>query len=375
MANDASEKNGGDRLPPTLSIYLDLVRFGAALIVVLSHAWPILFPRLPLPWPGHQAVVVFFVLSGFVIAYASNRRALTLREYAIHRVARIYSVVIPALMLSLLAWLCVGSHGLGDTGPAVIGWRNAASGIAHSLLPIGQLWTIDIDPPLNAPFWSLNFEVWYYVLFATWHFLSGPARYFATIAVAIVAGPKILLLMPIWLLGVLLYWRRPSLTENQAAAVLIATTVAALLFVNFDLSVAMRTCLSQQFPVFMEQLHGANQFLGDGILSLIVATNFAAAGFLGRYGWPLIRASNWIRAAAGCTFSAYLYHMPLLAIGVLTLGLPPFAVIAFLVVAIPTVAQFTEKKTPRARAAVSNIFDALENLLRFHQSLRPNRRP
>jgi peptidoglycan/LPS O-acetylase OafA/YrhL len=73
-----------------LSLYLDALRFGAALTVFVSHYstgrisgglfWQ--FDR------GRTAVLVFFVLSGFVIAWVSERRERTLEEYCLSRVAR-----------------------------------------------------------------------------------------------------------------------------------------------------------------------------------------------------------------------------------------------------------------------------------------------
>ena len=51
---------------------------------------------------GKQAVDVFFVLSGFVIAYICNTREPTLRTYVISRTVRIYSVALPALILTFL---------------------------------------------------------------------------------------------------------------------------------------------------------------------------------------------------------------------------------------------------------------------------------
>ena len=49
-------------MSPTLSLYLDLTRFAAALVVVLGHSWLVLYPSYPLHWPGPPAVIVFFVL-------------------------------------------------------------------------------------------------------------------------------------------------------------------------------------------------------------------------------------------------------------------------------------------------------------------------
>src|SRR5215472_235423 len=90
------------------SIYLDLVRFLAAATVFVAHAN---FDRLTggIPYLSHidlaaasDAVIVFFVLSGFVIAYVADTKEKTLREFSLSRLARLWSVVIPALFLTLI---------------------------------------------------------------------------------------------------------------------------------------------------------------------------------------------------------------------------------------------------------------------------------
>ena len=50
---------------------------------------------------AHTAVIVFFVLSGFVISWAAERDG-TAREYILNRASRIYSVALPALALTWL---------------------------------------------------------------------------------------------------------------------------------------------------------------------------------------------------------------------------------------------------------------------------------
>ena len=101
-------------MTPLLSVWLDLARLAAALVVVLHHVWPVLVPHHRLPWPGHHAVVVFFVLSGFVIAFVTDRRETTLRIYAQRRAARILSVAIPALMLGLIGTPLVRPVAISD---------------------------------------------------------------------------------------------------------------------------------------------------------------------------------------------------------------------------------------------------------------------
>jgi peptidoglycan/LPS O-acetylase OafA/YrhL len=61
-----------------------------------------------------------------------------------------------------------------------------------SALFLGASLTLPVQPGSNLPFWSLNYEAWYYVLFGATAFLHGRQRILALIAAALLAGPKIL---------------------------------------------------------------------------------------------------------------------------------------------------------------------------------------
>jgi len=84
-------------MPYAFSLYLDILRFAAALCVLLSHANMReivdrdLFPQSL----GHDAVVIFFVLSGYVIAFVADTRESTRTGYWTSRLARVYSVALP----------------------------------------------------------------------------------------------------------------------------------------------------------------------------------------------------------------------------------------------------------------------------------------
>ena len=340
------------RLPLSLSIYLDLMRFGAAAAVFIAHAWHILYPTIHLQWPAHESVVVFFVLSGLVIAHATNRVNLTLTEYAIHRAARIWSVAIPALILSVIVSIYVGGAGLGNVAPAVNSGLNGVWMTFTSLFPIGQLWFLAVDPPLNAPFWSLNFEVWYYALFGAWMFLRGHQRTIAVTLVAMTIGPKILLLLPVWLFGVGIYWYRPKLNKWVAVMLLFITTALALEFIRFNLSTVIHDHMMTHWPHLIESLGGADRFVGDWLFMLIIGANFAAIASLGQLAAPLLRCAKPIRAAAGCTFSAYLYHMPLLTLFVIGFHLHGWMAMVAVALAIIPLAQISEKQLTKTRRLV-----------------------
>src|SRR6266436_5909521 len=80
----------------TLSLYLDGLRFAAAFTVFLSH-YAVGRISGGVFWPvadyGRTSVLVFFVLSGFVIAWVTETRERSLDDYCLARVARQYSTI------------------------------------------------------------------------------------------------------------------------------------------------------------------------------------------------------------------------------------------------------------------------------------------
>jgi peptidoglycan/LPS O-acetylase OafA/YrhL len=194
-----------------LSLYLDALRFGAALAVFVSHYATGrisggLFWRFD---GGRTAVLVFFVLSGFVIAWVSDTRERTLEEYGLSRVARLYSVIIPVFVLTAVLDTIGKAIDPRLYGPE---WGHSMAhpviDYALSAVFLGESWTIRVLPGFNVPYWSLNYEAWYYVLFAAAIFLRGRPRIAALIAAALLAGPRILFLLAVWLMGVAAWqWR------------------------------------------------------------------------------------------------------------------------------------------------------------------------
>jgi peptidoglycan/LPS O-acetylase OafA/YrhL len=184
----------------TTSLYLDIVRPAAALIVLLSHVGNQLSLLAP---AGVQAVDVFFVLSGFVIAHVTESREREPDEYFISRAARIYSVAIPALLLTAIP----DSIGFRANAAAYAGpFQPLTPGILiRSVLFINEQWTTHRFPGSNSPYWSLGFEVWYYIVFGLWIFTPHRWRWVTTIAALAFIGPKVALLFPLWLMGVGLY--------------------------------------------------------------------------------------------------------------------------------------------------------------------------
>ncbi|WP_189044148.1 acyltransferase family protein [Aliidongia dinghuensis] len=314
MRAPVSAGGSSNILSEPFSLYLDLLRFGAALVVALSHTWRMLVPAHPLPWPGHDAVVVFFVLSGLVVAHATDSVRRPASVYIQHRLARLWSVALPALALSLVAAALV------PTGVEIY----AAPPLDHQAMPwvppllsavfLAQSWSLDLVPPFNAPFWSLSFEAWYYALFGVLTYAPRRWRLPALAVGACIAGPKILLLMPIWLMGVAICRARIRLPRPVAAVLFGLSILLALAFVLSGASIAIRNAMAVYLPALIGSLHGANQFVGDILLGLIVSVNFVAASNLASWLASLRRIKGPCRSAASFTFSIYLYHMPLFSL-------------------------------------------------------------
>jgi peptidoglycan/LPS O-acetylase OafA/YrhL len=165
--------------------WMDLFRFVAATVVVLSHARDILMVNYPgakafLPFYaatalGHSGVIVFFVLSGFWISQSVLRwfdRADFWVNYLIDRLSRLGIVLVPALLIGgvLDYWGSAVLHlpvYTGATGAHSL-WQGIAGRLAPSVL-IGNLLfmqTIAVSTwGSNGPLWSLAYEFWYYVWF------------------------------------------------------------------------------------------------------------------------------------------------------------------------------------------------------------------
>ena len=165
-------------LTPGYSLYLDVVRCVAALAVFLEHVASYPFSRTtptsthPLlaffGIYGNSAVIVFFVLSGYVIAYVVGTRERTAWAYSANRISRLYSVVLPALVLTfafdaLGQWLNPGFYSI-----RTVLWKPASwEGYLSSLFFVNEFQVFDLSgavPGTNAPFWSLSFEATYYIV-------------------------------------------------------------------------------------------------------------------------------------------------------------------------------------------------------------------
>ena len=219
-----SENNGSQRRS---YVILDTFRGLAATYVLIFHARGLLGSTHPLivgvfQW-GVQAVLFFFVLSGFCIhlsqsrALAQDREAkLDVRGFAWRRFRRIYPPFVAALILTSI----VDYVGVRLNAPYYQQLRITIGQTTRSphwdpVTLAGNLFCLQPGVPTygtNGPLWSLSYEAFFYLLYPVYFLLSrrfGPTRTLGAVLVFSGLGLSIRYLAgPQWVVpfGFLSYW-------------------------------------------------------------------------------------------------------------------------------------------------------------------------
>jgi peptidoglycan/LPS O-acetylase OafA/YrhL len=296
------------------SIYLDLVRFSAACLVYLSHSnqrW-LTQDGVPMTGYAHAAVIAFFVLSGYVISYVTDRKERTWHEYAAARLSRIYSVAVPAVFLTVLL------DAVGRTlYPEIYRYPfdYFALRIASSLSFLNEVWFVSITSFSNVPYWSVCYEAWYYVFFGIAMFVPRRIALVLCIVLAALLGPKIILLAPVWILGALLYrWERLRNISYMASWVLvIGSSVGIVGFYTSGIGVHVDEYVKISLGVERyRSLVWSWHFLSDYILGTLFFLHLAGMRNVATRLKSLPAGiEKPIRFLASYTFTLYLLHQPL----------------------------------------------------------------
>lgn len=296
------------------SVYLDLVRFLAAVLVYLWHSNQrfLIESILPASNYGHSSVIVFFVLSGFIIAFITDTRESKLVNYAASRISRVFSVAIPAVAITL----ALDSIGR-DLYPAIYDYPydQFAARISGSLLMVNEIWLLSITSFSNVPYWSVCYEWWYYVTFAmVMFFRPVPGIFFASLTVLAI-GPKLVLLAPVWWMGVLLYrWKTLLRISPKWSLLLVLTSSMGIILFHWlgVTEIAGDWLKAQIGEDLFRSLTFSKWFFADYLLGFLVFLNFAGMrNLVATRGKMLLTFKRPIREIANYTFTLYLLHQPL----------------------------------------------------------------
>jgi len=298
------------------STYLDAVRFCAAICVVVAHfTFPQFISGVSYQGAlGGVAVAIFFVLSGYVIAYTADYKEKTLSQYAISRLARIYSVAIPAIVLTVVVDLYLIRHGDADRFGIPIYEYNSL----WKYLPVFLVFGSDIAG-FHAPvlgdgvFWSLSYEVWYYITFAAFFYFRGLTRLLLTGAAVAILGIPALLYFPSWILGACIYRAHRNSRISVGTATAGALTTAAILiglgvlgaydFFDTGMNIALNN-----WP--RTRLHNSMNFASHYVVAILTAAHIFFVRFCSLRSLSGDKLRKVITYMASFTFAIYLAHRP-----------------------------------------------------------------
>lgn len=356
------------------SVYLDLVRFIAACLVYIYHSNQRLLVENILPASdfGHSSVIVFFVLSGFVIAYVTDTKENTWTSYWASRLSRVYSVAVPAIVLTLL--LDTIGRTLFPQLYLDYPYDHFFTRSLSSFVFANEVWFISITLFSNVPYWSICYEIWYYAAFGILMFIPRKTAIVLLFLLATALGPKIILLAPIWSMGVLLYyWQAPRRLSRLISWWLFwVTIILMVLFHHYSISPAITDWLKAMMGADLHREFTFSKFFpADYILGILVVANFAAMRNLAEQIEPLVRPiERPIKLLAGYTFTLYLLHQPLFLFWAAVLRGDPsgygywLATTMLMAASVGIVGYFTENKRHGLRMRIEETLCQLDKRLR-----------
>lgn len=386
------------KVPGYLSIFLDVIRCGLALVVVIGHStqsfFQTAFPDLTVY--AVYAVGGFFVLSGFTIRMLSPHAAnFDLKPYMVDRVSRLWSVAIPALVLTVvcdgLAWSLNPEYYLTNWWGADGSIFKSAIKILLNVLLVAQSWGMNLAPLSNSPFWSLSYEFGFYVFYGCWlGFSQSRLRIPITLGLALLFGPHIVLMMFFWLLGVILYeyyQRLPLHRIKILYAHLVAQTGFLMLTILVFANENAREGISKIVGPFIDGLFFTisdvvNHDIGSARIDLWLIIGCLL--FVPFFAWVLVVARTleglkrdapggavkFGRKLGEFTFPLYLFHFPLLVVagasGLLdpeSVYTSPILVVLVFCIVMPLVPA-TDKIKRHFRVALLEIYSWVETVVK-----------
>ncbi|UPK67201.1 acyltransferase family protein [Chitinophaga filiformis] len=291
--------------------WLDLFRGLAAMIVVTTHCRTMLFVEYGLLPPAektvrnsvfffltrisHEAVLLFFVLSGFLVGGKVIQRlkagTFDLKSYALDRTVRI---MLPLLSALILIFIC----------NTIIGQQYSVIDYLGNILSLQGI----LVPWVSGPLWSLAYEVWFYVLMggmAWWLTTTKNAYRYVGIALLFVnflifSNSLKATYLFIWLLGAMSFF---YVKKNNFMLVLgILSLIASMLSLQF---------FGRESRTF--ELHNVDNIkticeLCLGISMCLIVQQVIHRKPKGKVAIALNKFGTWL---ANFSYTLYLTHLPI----------------------------------------------------------------
>jgi peptidoglycan/LPS O-acetylase OafA/YrhL len=328
VASGKERLRNESRLAKRTSVHLDLIRGVSAVAVLLYHLRGLFFVDFPflarkslfttaiyiITGYGHQAVIVFFVLSGYFIGTSVmesvGKMQWSWRTYLVSRLTRLELVLFPALVLGAL-WDRIGMR-ISQATPLYFDALykfNGPSVALRSTIPVffGNLFFLQsINFPVfgsNGPLWSLSYEFWYYIVFpaliliaASWTGTRLRILYAGLLIILLwFIGPQVSLYFLIWLAGA--FAGRFQRASNHKPSSSMLFTIGGTVFLA-----SLAWCRT-------------HRLYSDLVTDYIVGICFALWLYtllLGSRDDVSVAYANAAKKLAGFSYTLYLTHFPLL---------------------------------------------------------------
>ncbi|WP_169732538.1 MULTISPECIES: acyltransferase family protein [Derxia] len=379
--------------------WLDLIR-GAMALVVLAHHVAILALGVPehadaisyAEWyqqamvlfanAGHGAVMVFFVLSGFLVGgpMLARERAGSFcwRRYLAARMARILPVSLLATLTALMAAWAIGALQAGDPVlfRADFYWGMATADAFEPLRVLAHLFLLQPFTelmPTNAPLWSLPNEWWYYLVFPCLVIGVGRRRV-GWLLLALLAGWLMLRTRQHWMfVGRFGVWMLGAFAH---AAVLRLAALPAVRSRGYWSTLIGGTAVLLAAGLAWLPARWEDGYLRTDLLTGLGTTLVLL--LLARFGRPLwTPVAHAAERLASVSFSVYAFHVPLLLVLLTAVGYGDryvefdaagvafgFSLMGVLIAACLGFWAIGERHTPRLRVWLEGRLERLSTRMR-----------
>lgn len=248
------------RMTPEQSKQLDSMRALAAIVVLLGHTYQTLLMPVINSWftvvvlLSQMAVMVFFVLSGFLIGKSvcnniAKNSFFSFKQYAKDRAIRIYPpLIISLILMAVLSVIAPYAFPSGTNSLLTIDgvdfvrteFVSRSSDIWGALAFLNGFKTE--TPSANSPLWSLSIEVWYYVIVASvflWPSKKVVSSLMLGMAIFVTYKNSLFFtLAPVWFSGfglALIHQRREQMCNQLFGMLFLVSSLALLAVVIFAL--------------------------------------------------------------------------------------------------------------------------------------------
>ena len=361
-------------ISPGRSDFLNFVRWVSAGLVLVGHAEMISRMLIGegvdrsnaafsyLSSHSHIAVMFFFVLSGYLIGYAVHRNqeraaGYGFREYFLDRWSRIYSVLIAAILLTLVL------DGIGQSFSANYRLAQHIPQDAFGVRLLVNLFSLQgllghrVQLGSNPALWSIGYEFCYYMTFGLIFFRRALFRKRAPflavmVVIALLAGMHMAAYFVIWMLGYgafRLYHVRGIRFDGRFVIPLVIAIVITNHYLAFN------------------NVFNVPEFVADTVIALLFG-----AMLLCDLGEKKTILAGFNTYMADFSYSIYAYHMPIiffwysmapqklhLSLGAVESGL---LVMALCLVGARLLYHLSESRRGGYRVAASRVLERISSL-------------